>query len=273
MLGELVVACTLLLLVRYVDRITARPWAIGVLLGVALLTKTTAYISLGTAVIAVVLRWRRDRRDGRWALGQMAWMLVPALLLSVGWFIRNGLTYGWPDLLGLARHDAVVTGQPRSSEWLVDLGWGGLLLQLVQTTFRSFWGQFGWMGVLLPTRFYQALAIFEVLLLAGFLWWLLDRRRPRLSPAARAGVVLLGVSCLLTVLAFLWYNLSFVQHQGRYLFPALIPIATAVGLGLCQLASVLPERVRAWAVGAVFAAMALLDVYVLFRVIVPALAR
>ena len=61
--------------------------------------------------------------------------------------------------------------------------------------------------------------------------------------------------------------------QRRYLFPALIPIATAVALGLLQLASVLPKPLRGWAVTAVFVALALFDVYVLFRVIVPALAR
>jgi hypothetical protein len=31
--------------------------------------------------------------------------------------------------------------------------------------------------------------------------------------------------------AFLYYNLTFVQHQGRYLFPALVPIALAMAYG------------------------------------------
>ncbi len=272
-LGELVVACALWLLVRYVGAEADRPWPVGVLLGAALLTKTTAYVSLGTAVCAVAIRWRREGRGWRWALGQTAWMLVPAVLLSGFWFARNGLTYGWPDLLALGRHEDVVAGQPRTIEWLMEMGPAGLLYQLVRTTFQSFWGQFGWMGVLLPTRVYQALAFLDLLLLGGFLWWLLDRRRPRLGPTQRAALSLMAVSCLLTVLAFTWYNLSFVQHQGRYLFPALIPIATAVALGLLQLASVLPKPLRGWAVTAVLIALALFDVYVLFRVIVPALAR
>jgi glucan phosphoethanolaminetransferase (alkaline phosphatase superfamily) len=152
------------------------------------------------------------------------------------------------------------------------MGWIRLLGQLCRTTFHSFWGQFGWMAVPLPERFYQALTVFALGVPGGFLWWLIDRRRPRLNSTQRAGIVLLAVSSLFTVLAFLWYNLTFVQHQGRYLFPALIPIATAVALGLFKLASMLPRRLRGWAVGAVFVAMALLDVYVLLRVIVPALA-
>jgi hypothetical protein len=36
---------------------------------------------------------------------------------------------------------------------------------------------------------------------------------------------------LLTVAGYLYYNLTFVQHQGRYLFPALIPIGLAFSIG------------------------------------------
>ena len=31
----------------------------------------------------------------------------------------------------------------------------------------------------------------------------------------------------MTAGGFLWYNLTFVQHQGRYLLPALLPLALA----------------------------------------------
>jgi len=34
-----------------------------------------------------------------------------------------------------------------------------------------------------------------------------------------------------TVLQYLAYNVTFVQHQGRYLFPALLPIGLAFALG------------------------------------------
>jgi hypothetical protein len=271
-LGELVVAAVLWRLVRYASRGGDRPWDVGVLLGLALLTKTTAYISLGTAVVAVAIRWRREQRAWRWAFSQLAWMLVPALVLSAFWFVRNVVTYGWPDLLGLGRHEEVVAGQPRTSDWLAQMGAIDLVRQLVRTTFRSFWGQFGWMGVPMPVRIYQALTVFEVVVMGGFLWWLSDRRRPPLGAAERVGVELMAVSCLFTTLAFLWYNLTFVQHQGRYLFTALIPIATAVALGMVKLTGVLPERIRGSAMAVAFGLMALFNVFVLFRIVVPALA-
>jgi 4-amino-4-deoxy-L-arabinose transferase-like glycosyltransferase len=271
-LGELLVAGALWLLIRYVDRGSDRPWGVGLVLGIGLLSKTTAYISLPVAACAIAIRWRRERRGWRWVGAQFAWMFIPALLLGATWFARNGLTYGWPDLLGLERHEDIVAGQPRTGVWLAELGWLGLARQLVLTTFRSFWGQFGWMGVPLPTRLYQLLTLFDLGVLGGFVWWVFDRHRARLTATQHAGVALLVISSLFTVLGFLWYNLTFVQHQGRYLFTALIPIGTAVALGLSMLASILPQRVRGWSVGAVFAALALLDVYVLLRVIVPALA-
>ena len=272
-LGELIVGGTLWALVVYVVEESDRAWPIGLLLGGALLTKTTAYIVVAVAVAAVVLRWRQERRTWNWAAGQLVWMLVPALLVSAPWFIRNGLTYGWTDPLGLARHEAVVQGQPRSFEWLMDHGWLGLLSRMARTTFQSFWGQFGWMGVVLPARIYQGLALLSALLLAGFLGWLFDRRRQRLASSQRVSLILLLTSFSCTLLGFLWYNLDFVQHQGRYLFPALVPIAAAAALGLSTLTRILPQRTRPWAMAVFFAGMALLDVYCLFRFIIPFLAR
>jgi len=272
-LAELVVGGTLWALAVYVGGGSDRPWPVGLLLAAALLTKTTAYVVAGVAVVAVLIRWQRERQPWKWAVGQLGWVLVPALLASAPWFIRNGLTYGWYDPLGLGRHNGIVAGQLRSSEYLALHGRWGLLSQMARTTFQSFWGQFGWMGVVLPARIYQALALLSGLLITGFLWWLFERRHLRLAPAQRTSLILLLTSSLLTLLEFLGYNLTFVQHQGRYLFPALIPIGTAAALGLSALSQVLPRRTRAWATVALFAGLATLDVYCLFKFIIPFLAR
>jgi 4-amino-4-deoxy-L-arabinose transferase-like glycosyltransferase len=264
-LTELIVGGTLWALAVYAGGSHQRPWPVGLLLAAALLTKVSAYVLVAVAAAAVAIRWRRERRTWRWAAGQLTWMLVPALLLSAPWFIRNGLTYGWDDVLARARHDAVVVGQPLSSDWLAKYGWGGLLSRMARTTFQSFWGQFGWMAVVFPARIYQALALLSILLTAGFLWWLFDRRRSRLAPFQRAAAALFLVSSLLTLFIFLGYNLTFVQHQGRYFFPALVPIGAAAALGLSKLASVLPTRARAWAMAALFAGLAALDLYCLFK--------
>jgi 4-amino-4-deoxy-L-arabinose transferase-like glycosyltransferase len=272
-LAELIVGGTLWALVVYLRGGHNRPWPLGLLVAAALLTKGSIYIVVPVAIAAVVLRRRHERRTWRWAATQLAWVLIPALLVSAPWFIRNGVTYGWFDLTGQVRHDEVVRGQLTTAEYLANHGWGDLLRNMARTTFHSFWGQFGWMAVPLQPRFYQALAAFSFLAAVGFLWWLFDRRRPRLTSHQRVSLALLFLSCLLTIVVFLGYNARFLQHQGRYLFPALVPIGMAVALGLDRLASVLPQRVRYWPAGILFVGMALFDVYCLFKVVVPFLTR
>lgn len=249
-LAELVLATALWLAVRP----NPRPWPLGAVVGLALLTKTTAYVALPVALLALWWRGRNGTRisaDERrfpsfmksaylcvhlrpafHVVAQTGRLLLAALLLAGPWLVRNITIYGWADPLGLARHNAVVVGQPRTAEWLAQYGYGGLAAQFLRTTFQSFWGQFGWMGVPMHPPVYLALAILSVLLGVGFLAWWLDRRRLRLTPLQRRGAVLLTLSASLTVLSYLWYNLTFVQHQGRYLFPALVPLALAGALGL-----------------------------------------
>jgi hypothetical protein len=219
----------------------------GVILGAALLTKTTAYVAPPVALVAIGLRARREGRSLRWAAAQAGWLLLPAVLLSVPWLGRNVVIYGWSDPLGLARHNAVVVGQTRTFEWVASCGWGGLLARMARTTFQSFWGQFGWMAVPLQVPVYLVLLVFCGLLVVGFLGWVRDRRRPCLTVHQRQGLLLLAVSALLTLALYLWYNLAFVQHQGRYLFPGLIPLAAAAAVGLGWLLR--PRVARAVAAG------------------------
>lgn len=122
----------------------------------------------------------------------------------------------------------------------------------------------------MPGRIYQALALLSVLLIAGFLVRLTRRRRSRHGGGLIAHPAsLLALSALLTFLAYGWYNLTFVQHQGRYLFPALIPLAAVGALGLDTLARPLPKRLRPWILTAFLAGLAAFDVYCLFKFIIP----
>jgi hypothetical protein len=42
------------------------------------------------------------------------------------------------------------------------------------------------------------------------------------------------LTLVLMFLGYAWYNLEFVQFQGRYLFPALIPVGLFFSLGLAE---------------------------------------
>jgi 4-amino-4-deoxy-L-arabinose transferase-like glycosyltransferase len=228
--------------------------ATGILLGLVLVTKTTAYGAVVVALVAVVWRWALDRPSlsRPWGALGCRWLAVfaPALAMALPWYVRNIAVYGWPDALGLRWHNAVVLGQPRTAEWIASNGWWGYLERFVRFTFQSFWGVFGWMGVFLDNRIYQALALLSLVWGLGLLVWAVrwasmraastrwEQRDPRRSQSSAGRLsttgrqlVLLAVWVGWTLLQYLGYNVTFVQHQGRYLFPALIPIGLGFALG------------------------------------------
>lgn len=234
-LAEVLVAGSLWAAVRYVaGRGGGHRFLLGwgSLLGLVLLTKVSAYVALPVALLALAMRARRAGWDARRTAAQAGRLLLPASLIALPWLLRNVSLYGWSDPLAMVRHNAVVEGQPRTAEWLARYGPVGLATRFLRTTFHSFWGQFGWMGVPLPGPFYGVLLLLSALPALGFIGWLFDRRRPRLDRAQVDGLRLLGLSAALSLLLYLVYNVTFVQHQGRYLFPALVPIALGVALGL-----------------------------------------
>jgi hypothetical protein len=163
----------------------------------------------------------------------MSLYLTPALALALPWWIRNMALYGGLDFLGLGRHDQVVAGQLRTADFVAEHGLFQLVSDFFATSFRSFWGQFGWMGVLLDQRIYQALAILSAMALLGFIVWAVRfwRQRERFTRWQALAGGLLALLGLLTLGSYLWYNLGFLQHQGRYLFRALAVIGLAAAIG------------------------------------------
>jgi 4-amino-4-deoxy-L-arabinose transferase-like glycosyltransferase len=237
-LAELLYAAVLFVLVRWLTqpadnnrhnkkRRFANILGLGLLLGLILITKTTAYVAVPLAGGALIWRWRRERADIRRILLDGLAVIAPAALIALPWYVRDVAVYGWPDFLGLQRHDQIVVGQLRTADFLAQQGWPAYWLRAVRDTFRSFWGQFGWMGVVLDTRVYFMLLLLSGVALGGLVLRGVGRGHRRLSPA----LILLGSAVLLTLLVYVWYNTQFLQHQGRYLFTALIPIAIFFCLG------------------------------------------
>jgi 4-amino-4-deoxy-L-arabinose transferase-like glycosyltransferase len=264
-LAELLLTGVMLLLIRWTRRPAGQGGRLaylavtGLLLGLGLVTKATVYLAIPLALVALALAERRPAALARQGLA----LFAPALALAIPWYLRNVTVYGWPDLLGMRRHDAVVVGQLRTADYLASAGWATYLKDLLVTSFHSFWGQFGWMAVPMDGRIYLALGLLSALMAVGVLSWKVGRlARPgclarRLGRAAtRAGEDwkiggLVALWLLFTVLIYLYYNLWLVQFQGRYLFPALIPIGWLGTLGLREILS----RRRAWLGAAVCAAV------------------
>ena len=245
-LAELILAVILWVLVRYVQTSPPRLGGIGggrlvglgMLMGLGLLTKIATLVAIPVALAAIVVKGTRLEQSRkpdftrRYLLSAICFLL-PALLLAMPWFVRNALVYGGLDIWGLGRHDAVVVSQPRTAEWLAQLGAAGLAKEFILTTFKSFWAQFGWMGIPVDQRIYLTLALLCAVVGLGLVLFVVKNLRHRKLTSSQSMVLgLLALSALFTLLSYLWYNLTFVQHQGRYLFPALVPIGLAFALGL-----------------------------------------
>ena len=214
---------------------------LGLLLGLILITKTTAYIAIPLAGGVLVWRWWRERANARRIVADALLIALPALLLALPWYARDVAVYGWPDFLGLNRHDQIVVGQTRTGEFLAQVGWNAYIRRALEFTFKSFWGVFGWLGVFMDSRVYFLVALLSGVALGGLVlrisYCVVRGRAVRDSHDDRAirntqhAIRLLAISTLLTLLTYAWYNTQFVQHQGRYLFTALIPLALAFALG------------------------------------------
>ena len=127
---------------------------------------------------------------------------------------------------------------------LRELGWawrsGQLLappplgLDLGRVFFVSFWGQFGWMSLPLvgATPWEPALALICAVGLLGSVVWACGpaaRARQRLSVALL--LALFGAGIALALLNAYTQPRAQAVQQGRYLFPALVPLALLLALG------------------------------------------
>lgn len=261
-LAELLIAATLLALLGwmrgqfYAPAGTAGPrrgalLGVGLLLGLGMATKIYAYLLAPLALLLVVaVVWLRPRVGApalqrvqtsptRAGLGRglaaLLWVLPPMLLLAAPLWARNLLLYGGWDVLGLQWHDAVVVGQPRTTDWIADVGWMAYSERAFSFTFQSFWGVFGWMSVFMDARIYTALLIFTGVIFMGVLWatvrFISGGSDTDMDGFQLAVLLLMAAMLALVMLGYFVYNMKFVQHQGRYFFWGLLPISTVVALG------------------------------------------
>jgi hypothetical protein len=233
MLSMVLAAIATLLVVRELKR-SRQPdrdygWrsaaSLGLVVGLLLLTKLTVYVLAAIALAAViapaVMQNGAAKRSG-YARHAVLMVLV-VLLVSGWWFVRSAGVYGWDDLLAQRRHDAVVVGQPRYADY-----GPGNWLYLAVTAFHSFFAQLGWMTIVVDNLTYALYGAFVIMALVGI--------RMFRSALSRPALIILGAVTALVVGQLLYYNLSFIQAQGRYLFPALGAIAAVLAVGWIGLA-------------------------------------
>jgi 4-amino-4-deoxy-L-arabinose transferase-like glycosyltransferase len=207
------------------------PWMIrsGTMVGLAILTKLNALVLLpGLAllglfrVVQIPPGAAHLRRASRMILGSSASLA----LVSGWWFVRNIIVYGEPT----GTRDAARFFRARFIPLRIDsiADWRAVL----ETTWESVFARFGWMNKGLPPLAYRQAGMIALTLVGLTAVSVLTRlaRGWRPSRVAVQGSALMAL-VLAGVLAF-FVLVNFVSHgfqpQGRYFFPAVLPL----GLGL-----------------------------------------
>lgn len=224
---------------------------LGLTLGAALMTKATGLLLVPILFAALFLLWRQGESKPAVFRGA-AWILVLALVCTAGWYGRNIQLYH--ELTPIKAFVHEFEGTAKASDWLgrpmtVDL-WSGSLqsgepmtragyLSLVANwTFRTFWAAYtppalARQGIprFLPPNYYLLYFLLVVVALAG-LTRLHFRRNTDFSALQRSFVALMFLTLFLVAASFVGFIWTFFQAQGRYLYPAMLPIALLGALGL-----------------------------------------
>jgi 4-amino-4-deoxy-L-arabinose transferase-like glycosyltransferase len=213
---------------------------LGALAGLALLAKFTS-VFLGPLLAFTygfaLWRWREQRR----AVALSGALALAVLLAVSGWcLLRNWRLYGDPLAIGAHAIAYASNHVPR------ELLWEYLVGTFPRRTFVSAVGEFG--SLILPVPDW-AVALAAALLVAGLAGWIVGGRA--LLRAGGAPLVLAALACAVVVASLVRYNATFIQPQGRYLFPAYGALLVLVAAGLAKLG------VERWRWRLVLAALAL----------------
>jgi len=214
--------------------------ALGVVLGLSLLSKNSALIFVPFTAMALVYIARQQR----WSWGQLLrnglLVAIPLIILAAPWYASNYLNYG--QILVNRDPSEPITQAPTGligKGLLVSIrdGW---LPQMFVNAFRTFWGKFGWGNVQMPDFAYTVMLALCAAGLAGC------AAGARHSSAQTRRGLLLMVGMGLAMLVLPGYRAIFYQNPdllpGRYLMPALTAYAALLGFGIAHWC----ERIGAW---------------------------
>ncbi len=242
---------------------------LGLTIGGAILTKATGLLLLPVFAFALFLMWRSG---GSWRdlARHGAVTVVVVLLISGWWFARNQALYGQLLPLRLFAADFGHTAQaaPRAEAMG---GWGTYYLQAGIWTFFSFWAVYGTarsavqgIPMFLPVQIYLLLGIACLCTACGTVRLHLQAKKLFTTPQ-RQGIGICLATIALVGMAYLAFIAKYFQMQGRYLFPAMLPITLLFALNF---RGIFPERWKNFASALLLALLGLVGIaflcYVMF---------
>ncbi len=276
------------IVLAFTNGFTARRAAtLGLIIGAALLTKANGLLLLPVVAASLYYLWQGGESPP--VIARNAIYLVSLVVCCTAfWYLRNVRLYHELTPITAFMHE--FEGTSKASDWIgtpraADLWTGDLVpsgpmdragyLSLVSNwTFRSTFGAYTPLGLasagvprfMKPPTFYLPYALMLAAALAG-LTRLHFRRHAELNAMQIAVVRLFWLAGILVALSFGAFIWKFFQAQGRYLYPAMLPLAILIALGA---RSLIPAKYRDAGTGAVLGLMGLLSLAFLVSGIVPA---
>jgi hypothetical protein len=210
----------------------ARAALLGLVIGLAALTKTSALLLVVPGVLALAIAPLAPGASRRRVLAaRVSTMAAVAAALVAPWLARNVVRYG--DPLGTSAFSPFHP-QPgrRIGGWRLLLGGRPTL-----TRAARFWPEVGrtsvgvlrWADLYLPPWAYALAAVAALAAVVPLARWLTLRA----DPADRRALLVVGAALAGYVAGMVWYAFAVdYQPQGRYLVPVLVAAAGVLGAPL-----------------------------------------
>ncbi len=226
--------------------------ALGLTLGITLLTKATGALLVPVFIVSLFILWKQGEARRTVALhGAMSLLIAAALVFP--WYARNYRLYNeiTPARLFLQEFQTtkkasdIIGHHAFTADW-----WTGDLVEsqevpvseyietVANWTFRTFFAaysppQYAHIGLpaFMPPVYYVPYAAIGALSVAGLIG-LHRRRKSEFEPPQLAFISILFVTFILVVAGFIGFNCTFFQTQGRYVYPALLPVSLLFAIGL-----------------------------------------
>lgn len=207
-----------------------RTLLLGLLLGMAALTKVSGLMLLPIAALTLTITaWRQ--RDWRCWLLRGLMLAVMVAVIAGWWYGRNWQLYG--DPFGTTRMALIAGARPEGFA-LTDL------LREWPSFWYAYWGVFGAFNILAPQWFFWLAAATVIAAAVGLTLRLVRAIRRRDLHTWPAHLIL-GAFILLTLIGIMRWSQMTPASQGRLLFGGASAIALYLAAGVLSL---LPQRWR-----------------------------
>ncbi|MEP7289786.1 MAG: glycosyltransferase family 39 protein [Chloroflexota bacterium] len=221
---------------------------IGLLLGLAGLSKVNALLILPGVALALLINWRTRRLPLRQLIATGLLVVLPFVVVFGPWVAYGIVTYQSP--LGLETHSAFEN--PNLPPPTIPQFLGALV-----PVYMSYWGKLGNGGTWMNPIVYVLFTGLVGLSLLGYATFLFSRRHPRLTPlTVQQALILLIIAMALFAGLMQWLLRLFAIYlaiHGRLMYPAHAAVAILLTGGLylldCFLRGRYTQILRLYAVG------------------------